>query len=67
MRISYEKLWRKMKMNKMNKQELAAAAGISRYILTKLNTNRPVSLEILMRFCKIFHCDVGELVEVFED
>ena len=67
MRISYEKLWHMMKKNKMKKQDLAKAAEISSYSMAKLNNNEPVSLEIMLRFCKIFHCDIGELMQVFED
>ena len=67
MRVSYDKLWRVMKNNKMKKSELAAAAEISDYAMTKLNHEEPVSLEIIMRLCKVFHCDIGDLVEIIED
>lgn len=67
MRVSYDKLWRIMKNNKMKKSELAAAAEISDYVMTKLNKEEPVSLEIIMRLCKVFHCDIGDLVEIIED
>lgn len=67
MRISYEKLWRMMKKNKMKKTDLATAADISRYAMTKLNKSEPVSLDIMMRLCKVFHCDIGELLEVIEE
>lgn len=67
MRISYDKLWRQMKNNKMKKSELAVAAEISGYTMTKLNKDEPVSLEVMLRICKIFHCDIGDIVEVIED
>ena len=67
MRVSYDKLWRIMKNNKMKKSELAAAAEISDYAMTKLNKEEPVSLEIIMRLCKVFHCDIGDLVEISEE
>ena len=67
MRVSYDKLWRVMKNNKMKKSERAAAAEISDYAMTKLNKEEPVSLEIIMRLCKVFHCDIGDLVEIIED
>lgn len=67
MRLSYDKLWRVMKKNKMKKSELAAAAEISDYAMTKLNKEEPVSLEVIMRLCKVFHCDIGDLVEIIED
>ena len=67
MRISYEKLWYMMKKNKMKKSDLAAAADISRYAMTKLNKCEPVSLDIMMKLCKVFHCDIGDLMEIIEE
>ena len=67
MRISYDKLWYLMKKNKMKKSELAAAAEISGYTMTKMNKDEPVSLEIIMKICKVFHCNIGDVVEMIED
>ena len=67
MRISYQKLWRMMRDNKMKKGDLAAAAEISDYAMSKLSREEPVSLEIIMRLCKVFHCDIGDLVEIIEE
>lgn len=67
MRITYDKLWRLMKKNKMKKSELAVAAEISSYTMARMNKDEPVSLEVIMRLCKVFHCDVGDLVEVIEE
>lgn len=67
MKISYDKLWKKLKANKMKKKELADAAEISSYTMTKLNQDRVVSMEVMIRLCQIFHCDIGDLMEVIED
>ena len=67
MRISYQKLWRMMRDNKMKKGDLAVAAEISEYAMSKLSREEPVSLEIIMRLCKVFHCDIGDLVEIIEE
>ena len=67
MRISYNKLWDLMKKNKMKKTDLAKAAEITGYTMTKMNKSEPVSLEVIMRVCKVFHCDIGEVLEVLED
>ena len=47
--------------------DLAKAAEITGYTMTKMNKNEPVSLEVIMRVCKVFHCDIGEVLEVLED
>ncbi len=65
--VSYEKLWILLKKNKMKKKDLAAAANVSPYTMTKLNKGLPVSMETMIKFCKIFHCDIGDLMQVIED
>ena len=67
MSVRYDKLWAVMKNNKMKKSDLARAAQLSAYTMTKLNQNRTVSMEVLLRLCKVFHCDIGDIVEVVED
>ena len=67
MTVRYDKLWTLMKQNKMKKSELAKAAGLSQYAMTKLNQDRVVSMEIMLKLCKIFHCDSGDIMEVIED
>lgn len=67
MRVCYDKLWRLLKGNKMQKRDLASAAELSSYTMTKLNQNRTVSMDVMMRLCKIFHCDIGDLMEIRED
>ena len=67
MKISYDKLWKLMKKNKLMKNELAAAVEISGYTMSKLYRDEPVSLEVIMRLCKVFHCDIGDIVEIIEE
>ena len=67
MTIRYDKLWYVMKTNKMKKSDLAKAADLSQSTMTKLNQDRIVSMEIMLRLCKLFHCDIGELMEVIEE
>ena len=47
MKVRYDKLWRLMKDNKMKKSDLSKAAEISSYAMTKLNNDRPVSMEVM--------------------
>ena len=67
MKISYSKLWKLVVENKMNRKELARAAEISANTVTKLAKNEAVSLEVLVRICKVFHCDIGDIMEIIED
>ena len=67
MKIYYDKLWRLLKDNKMQKKDLASAAELSSYTMTKLNQNRPDTMEVIHRLCKIFHCEIGDVMEVKEE
>lgn len=67
MKLSYEKLWKLVIDNKMKRQDLARAAEISANTVTKLGKNETVSLDVLMRICKVFHCDIGDIMEIIED
>ena len=66
MTVRYDKLWTVMKTNKMKKSELAKAAGLSQYTMTKLNQDRIVSMDVMIKLCKIFHCDIGDIMENYE-
>jgi len=67
MKVSYDKLWKLMKTNKMKKQDLAKAAELSSYMMTQLGKDEYVSLEVIAKLCKVFHCDVGDVVEFIEE
>ena len=66
MTISYDKLWKLVLENKMKRQDLAKAAEISANTVTKLGKNEAVSIEVLLKICKVFHCDIGDIMEVIE-
>ena len=67
MKVRYDKLWKIMKENKMRKTDLARAAEISKYTVTKLGQDRVDSMEVMIKLCKVFHCDIGDLMEVIEE
>ena len=67
MRVSYDKLWKLMKANKMKKQDLARAAELSSYMMAQLGKDEFVSLEVIEKLCQVFHCDVGDIVEMIEE
>lgn len=54
MTVSYDKLWKLMKANKMKKSELAKATEISQYAMTKLNNERLISTGAIIAYAKSF-------------
>ena len=67
MRISYKKLKILMMENQMKRADLIRAAELSPYAAKKIKKDEIVSLEVLMRICKVFHCDIGDICEVILD
>ena len=67
MRISYNKLLKLMIDNQMKRTDLIRATEMSSSTAQKIFKNQPVSLGVLMRICKVFHCDIGDICEVILD
>ncbi|MGI6041281.1 MAG: helix-turn-helix domain-containing protein [Candidatus Alectryocaccobium sp.] len=67
MRVSYNKLQKLMIDNQMKRNDLMRAAELSPYMAAKIYKNEPISLEVLMRICKVFHCDIGDICEIILD
>ena len=57
----------KLQQTSKTYDDLMRAAEISSSVATKLNKNETVSLDVLMRICKVFHCDIGDVCEVILD
>mgnify|MGYP000366411740 FL=1 len=53
--------------NQLKRQDLTRVAAIISYAATKINKNEPVSLEVLLKICQVFHCDIGDICEVILD
>jgi DNA-binding Xre family transcriptional regulator len=67
MKITYKKLWKLLIDHNMKKGELGKLAKMSPNTIAKLSKNETVSLEILLRVCEVFQCDIGDIMEVVSD
>ena len=67
MAVNYNKLWKLLIDKKMNKSELREAVKTSPNTIAKLGKNEPVSLEVLIRICKVLECDIGDIMEIVEE
>ena len=67
MNVSYKKLWKLLIDKDMMKKDLQKEAGISWATLTKMSKGETVSTEVLMKVCKVLHCDVGDIVEFIDE
>lgn len=63
MQVNYRRLWHQCVEKDISKHQLIELAEVSPSTLTRLNKNEVVSLSILLKFCKVLNCDVGDVVE----
>ena len=64
MGVSYKKLWILIIDKDMTNVGVRKSAKISHATFTKLKKNEIVSLDILIKICRILDCDIGDIVEV---
>lgn len=62
--IYYDKLWLMIKQENKSKTELRKAAGLSTSTFAKLTKNEMVSLDVLVRLCKVFKCQISDICTI---
>ncbi len=67
MSVSYKKLWKKLIDKDMKKKDLQAATGVSWASITKLSKGENVSMDVLIKICKVLSCDIGDIMEIIPD
>ena len=67
MAISYNRLWKLLIDKKMTKTELRLAADISTTTLAKLGKDETVSMDVMLRICKVLNCGIEDVVEIIND
>lgn len=64
MSISYKKLWKKLIDNEMTKTQLRIQADLGTATLAKLGKDQQVSMDVLLRICKVLKCNISEIMDV---
>lgn len=67
MSVSYNKLWKLLIDKNMKRTELRVLAGLSTGTLAKLGKNEGVTTDVLVRVCRVLHCDVGDIMEILPE
>ena len=67
MKLSYNKLWKLFIDKGMTKTEMRLKADISTTTLAKLGKNETVSMEVLLKICKVLNCNVGDIMDVINE
>lgn len=63
MTVNYDKLWKLLIDNNMKKGDLQKSVKMSSKSMAKLGKNQNVSLDILLRICKVLECDLADIME----
>ncbi len=67
MKISYNKLWKLLIDNNMQKTDLIKEVKISSNVLARMGKNEPISMESLEKICQYFSVNIGDIVEFTEE
>lgn len=63
MKFAYNRLWKKLIDEGMNKADLQRVTGITPKTIAKMGRNETVSLSTLGKICEYFQCDLYEIIE----
>ena len=64
MAVSYNKLWKLLIDKGMTKTELRLATDMSTTTLAKLGKNETVSMDVMLRICKVLDCKFDDIVDL---
>jgi DNA-binding Xre family transcriptional regulator len=67
MAVSYDKLWKLLIDKRMNKTDLRLKTDMSTSTLAKLSKNEVVSMDVMLRICKVLDCNVGDIMDATKD
>lgn len=62
--ISYDKLWKMLIDKKMTKNALRLQAEMSSSTMAKMSKNETVSMDVLLRICKVLDCEFDDIIEI---
>ncbi|MDE6200815.1 MAG: helix-turn-helix transcriptional regulator [Clostridiales bacterium] len=67
MAVSYNKLWKLLIDKGMTKTELRLATDMSTTTLARLGKNENVSMDVMLRICKVLDCKFDDIVDLTAD
>ena len=67
MRISYNKLWKMLIDQNMNKRDLAEKSGVSTASIAKLSKGANITTDVLLKICEAMNCHIEDILETIDD
>lgn len=62
--IKFDCLWKLMKEKNMSKTQLRTVAKLSTSTFAKLTKNEMVSLDVLVRLCRVLECQLSDICTI---
>ena len=67
MAVNYNKLWKLLIDKGMTRTQLQKAAEMSSTTLAKLGKNETVSMDVMLRICKVLDCGFEDIIDVTKE
>ena len=67
MRISYNKLWKMLIDQNMNKRDLAEKSGVSTASIAKLSKGANITTDVLLKIYEAMNCHIEDILETIDD
>ena len=67
MAVSYNKLWKLMIDQSINKTQLCKKARISTNAMAKLGRNEDVRVDVLTKICVALNCSMDDIMDIIPD
>ena len=65
--ISYNKLWKMLIDQNMNKRDLAEKSGVSTASIAKLSKGANITTDVLLKICEAMNCRIEDILETIDD
>lgn len=63
MTVSYKRLWKLLIDKDMKKKDLEEKAGISNYVVSKMNRGDNITVDVVGKICRALDCTPNDIME----
>jgi len=67
MGVSYKRLWKLLIDKDLKKRDLKESANLSPSLMSKLNQDKSVTTNTLVRICNALDCRIEDIMEIVPD
>ena len=67
MTVSYNRLWKLLIDKNLKKSDLVEKVGLSSSTVAKMGKGETVSMDVIIRICTYFKCNVGDIMELIPE